>query len=160
MKIDVKYIFAIIGIISVIGIAIADQAVIRDNSASSFPNGITNVPKFKLINTTHDISVTGTQSIVGVGFTPKSVSVYATKSEGNSTSFGMTDGNAYSAVVNGKDNVAGLSIYSNQFIQVYTGTNIFAYAALTSIDSDGMTITWGKIGAPTGTVNMVMLFEG
>lgn len=122
-------------------------------------HGMDGGARFKTITTTHDVSITGTQAITGVGFTPSAIIIYANISGSvGETSWGFSDGTSSYSM--GASNTAGAfhntGSYIIYFIETAAGNE--AYAAVTSMDADGVTLTWSKASTPTGTVVMDILF--
>jgi hypothetical protein len=115
------------------------------------------------INTTHDISVTGTQTISGAGFMPSYVFIRAAVPATNAGS----KGEAYfsglnvlgiNTLIEGRNNVAGLmDIDTHNAIVLFSGNSIFAQATVVPT-ADGITLTWSKNGLPTGTAYIFITF--
>lgn len=105
-------------------------------------------------------TATGTQAITGVGFTPTSCVFLAL--EGNAVgemSTGMDDGttpcNAYDSFnTDGPDYWHYSPSYS---IQDAHDTGDYYQGKVNSFDSDGFTIGWNKISAPSGTLTVIYL---
>ncbi len=111
--------------------------------------------RFKVGSFTHDISVAGTQTITGVGFKPSYVSFVAAVPATKLYSTGMDDGT--NAITIGTDANDG-----NQYIDtpksIYMINNIVtavSQAHITTLGSDGFTITWNIGGTPTGTATII-----
>jgi hypothetical protein len=119
-------------------------------------NGFEYAKGIKVIFTTRDISITGTQSITGAGFKPSWAIALSTVTNTAMLSIGLCDGtNSAIILQNGAgicDGGGGL------FIDIVVNESNYAYANLTSFDSDGATLTWGKTGSPTGIVRMYLLW--
>jgi len=98
-----------------------------------------------------------TQSITGVGFTPSSVDIIG-GIHANSVcgSHGMSDGvNTYS--------FRNTSTTQNQFLSgliAYLSTAAgAAQQATITLTADGCDLAWTKVGAPTGTANLMLRFH-
>lgn len=108
---------------------------------------------------THDSSSTGTQQITGLGFQPKVVLFFATIPAVAAVSIGMDDGTnpicLFSYGTTATANTASLSNVDS--IQLCTSSGKIPYAHITTLGSDGFTLTWGKISTPTGTITVCYL---
>lgn len=114
-------------------------------------NGLEFAVGVKTITFTKDISVAGTQAITGVGFKPYWGIIFARAST-NMFSIGIFAGanNTYTLLQIG----AGLWTYSTGYVShMYVDGSNYARAVLVSYDSDGLTLSWSIVGAPTGTAN-------
>ncbi len=112
---------------------------------------VASIGKYKVGNTTHDISVTGTQDVTGVGFDPLCVEILACVGNAKLASSGFSDGTTqgHIAVQDGAlaDTWIGGASYA---IRLVVDNSNIAYGSVTLI-SDGFRITWTKDAAPTGT---------
>ena len=103
---------------------------------------------------TRDTSIaSGTQAITGVGFQPKHVIIHASIDSTLAVSFGIeASGSHKSTFYNG----TGLW-YSNPnssiLLVITAGTTAYS-GYISSLDTDGFTITWSKTGSMTGTANI------
>lgn len=101
---------------------------------------------------TRSAGTTGTQAITGVGFSPKDLE-FICGNTSNVSSWGFDTGGGASTsysmanVANNMSLVTGDSIYLDQ------GAGNQFYAMVTSLDSDGFTLTWSKSGTPSGTAS-------
>lgn len=119
---------------------------------------------FKMVSATYDLSTaSGTQAVTGVGFKPRAVIALAAKSSGdNAASIGVmagTGAGADNAALLTRDDVTAdtWGIGSNVFIDYVQGASDEAFSTISSMDSDGFTLTWTKVGSPTGTLQMRFL---
>ena len=107
-----------------------------------------------------DISTTGTQSITGVGFKPKVViflmSVSATPMASIGFDFGGSGGGLNLSIANYHSSTANAWAPSQPLTAIY-GSGVHAIAYITTMDSDGFTITKSKNGSPTGTATVMCL---
>lgn len=113
--------------------------------------------KSKVINTTYDLSTaSGTQDITGFGFNPTaadlSFGVSATSSIG--TGFVASDGSQGSTIYPSDAytvirQLAGAIMHSNAAVGVYQ-------LGIVSFITDGIRITWTKLGSPTGTLGITV----
>ena len=104
-------------------------------------------------NFTRDSTVaTGTQAVTGVGFKPSYVQ-FIMASAGGEASIGYDDG--INDEVIGWDNNSQIWIQDipNSISFRQTGSDLYKGKILT-FDLDGFTISWTKIGTPTGTVSV------
>ncbi len=113
--------------------------------------------RFTRVNTTKDISVTGDVAITGLGFAPKSFFHISTIEGGTLWNFGF-------CMAAGKGGMhwsgaAGHNITGNVFDISPAGDAVEAYDSAVTFDADGITVTWTKNGAPTGTVGIHFFFN-
>lgn len=111
--------------------------------------------RFFVGNNTHDVSITGTQAITGVGFQPSMVILFGTTGAKGGYSLGFCDPalNQYCLFNNAQvssDFTMNQSTSKIVWMQV-GGAGTDAEANITSMDSGGFTLTWAKTGNPTGT---------
>jgi hypothetical protein len=109
--------------------------------------------------TTHDVSVTGTQTIAhGLGAIPKRVDidVACLAQAGTCHSFGCYDGtNTYCVFSYGCFTNSVLSVVAaDSHIYIYISSGNDAYASI-AVDSTNITLTWSKDGTPTGSANLL-----
>jgi hypothetical protein len=125
-------------------------------------------PKFG--NTSHDVSVTGSQTIAhGLGKTPSYIRIYATTTLsdsnyiGASVSYGMYDGTntntnySYSATLRvgtSNNGVGGSGIDTTNILNLVPNNGASSTATVT-FDATNITLTWSKSNTPTGTANLV-----
>lgn len=114
--------------------------------------------------TTHDISVTGAQTIVhGLGITPKLVTVkglYNTQPSGTSSiSYGVADAVYSGGAANYSNSNASWTTsagtYSGTAANTFflgSGTTASGETATLSVDATNITLTWSKSGSPTGLI--------
>jgi len=98
----------------------------------------------------------GTQAVTGVGFTPSHVIFFAENGAENA-SWGFDDGTSHISITKQTATVfvagGSFSISSEAGSYVYRGT-------ITTLGSDGFTITWTTSGSPSGIVTcQFMAFE-
>lgn len=110
--------------------------------------------KSKAIHTTYDLTTaTGTQAITGFGFTPTTCTVYAGTSSITSYTAAATSDSTKAAtgyyVTAGVFNEYGNT--TNFIILADATTTNFQIATIQSYDADGLTLSWTKTAAPTGT---------
>lgn len=109
--------------------------------------------RHKVGSFTRDLSTaSGTQAVTGVGFAPKVVKFESGRDGGGGNEYGLDDGTTSNSW--GRTTAASsFDLFSTQSIghgeigASYTGE-------ITSLDSDGFTITWTKTGSPTGTLTV------
>lgn len=105
-------------------------------------------PRFKVGDISHDISLTGTQVVTGIGFKPKHVSLLANINGEAKSSHGFSDGTTHRSMFT--QNGTTWSQGANA-IALWTDGTTFATANVNSLDSDGFSLVWAKTGSPTGT---------
>lgn len=142
----------------------ADLLVAYDDSATvnkkiKISNLLFSATRFKVGNTTRDISTaSGTQAITGVGFQPKAVIFLAVVNATTQASIGVDDGTNYGAVAANAGGVAGnFGPSTTASIVIVTGASDNAVGKITTLGSDGFTLTWTKTGSPTGTASILYL---
>lgn len=106
---------------------------------------------FKIVSFAHDLSLTGTQAITGVGFTPRAV-IFVAGNNDNKFSVGFDTGvNSVCLLSYGNNlytrHIGHSIVYSDQ-----TSTESMGY--ISSLDADGFTVTWSKTGSPTGNLGI------
>lgn len=135
------------------------------NQIKTFINGTVKTeiaaatPKFKIGKFTRDLTTAaGTQTITGVGFTPKSITFYAVVANTPRISNGFDDGtNHYCEVYN----LTTWSYEDARSIElIESSAPIISYAYVSEIGSDGFTLTWVKSGSPSGIAMVFYKAEG
>lgn len=120
--------------------------------------GVNTRLKSKVIVATRDLTAaSGDVSYTGVGFTPTSIICMGNiDGSANTISIGAAD-SAKSASSLEKDSNG--YFYKNDILGRFsTGVgSAFQNAAVKSFDADGFTITWTKVGSPTGTAGLIFL---
>lgn len=109
--------------------------------------------RFKVSSFTRDISLTGTQAITGLGFSPKAVIFFATvESAVGRASWGMDDDAVGTCIVDyGAVTTDTYVVAGSSSISMTIASGVEAYGSISSLDADGFTLTWTKAGSPTGT---------
>lgn len=132
----------------------ADFLLSYDTSASANKKiKLHRATAFKAVSFTRDVSLTGTQAITGVGFTPKAIIFFAVENTSTKFSVAAASGASEAYVLGAYS--AGTFTYSNGVVFTITSLSVTqALASLTSFDTDGFTLTWTKNGSPTGTVDV------
>lgn len=134
-----------------------------DGGAYQLLNPTANIPTFlgKFFNTitTHDVSVTGTQTIVhGLGIIPKLLKITA-------LGIGTNPYQVSIGTYNGTTTATNFSIQSaGNSTNTTDTTNIILFQngggnnaqATGSFDATNITLTWSKTGTPTGTINLLV----
>ncbi len=109
----------------------------------------------------HDISVTGTQAVTGIGFKPKKITVMACFSgvglDGSSHGQAVGVGNA--RVMYSDPSTLNWATTANGLMFLHIDATNYGQADLTSFDDDGFTVTWAKTGTPTGIVRFSFICE-
>ena len=111
----------------------------------------------KVGNFTKDMTeATGTVAYTGVGFKPSAILFFACGPTDNAISIGADDGT----------NKGMVSAYGTLNFTVVTTDSIYLLnaagttlqnARISSFDSDGFTLSWTKVGSPTGTATIIYL---
>jgi hypothetical protein len=120
-------------------------------------SGIVTAGGYSVVTSSHDISITGAQSITGAGFTPRAVICIAVVSTTSLMSAGFSDGTTHACVTDIHAWTAdSWSPTSDLIYLVYAGgVQARATAAFTS---DGCNLTWTKDSTPTGTATLKFIF--
>lgn len=107
-------------------------------------NGVYTPGGFTLIQATRDISLTGNQVITGVGFSPRAVVMQALV--GNTTSYAF--GFATPAIARSAYQYNGIWGNPGTFLlDLVLGVSLESYVSSYSFNSDGITLTWTKVGS-------------
>ena len=127
--------------------SIVDQ---RDLSVS-FASNVVKVGSF-----TRDTSLaTGTQEVTGVGITPIGVIFLSVQTTSAEMSWGFSNGGSDEVVTD--QNTISTDTYSQSstisIFDVESSSNEYQ-GNLTSMDTDGFTISWTRNGTPTGTITV------
>ncbi len=121
-------------------------------TAAQFMTGLV-IPKIKIVSSTYDTSTApGTKAFTGVGFQPRYIILFTSNNNGgNQFSVGAYDGttNAGNGSYNTGGNFTGAATFS--LLAAVDNMN-YVTAVVSSLDSDGFTLTSTKTGSPTGTI--------
>ncbi len=105
----------------------------------------------------------GTQSVTGIGFKPKTILFFANEANTGEASFGfssepVTGGSTANVSVNCRTATSPGTFNSNAAsIFSFQSSSDYYQGSLSSIDNDGFTISWTKTGATTGTLSVAYL---
>lgn len=119
--------------------------------------------RFKVGSFTYDIATaSGTQAITGVGFKPKAVIFLGAISDTVSLTVGVDDGTTVGCAVQNQPAAVGNfhldTTYSVGGLPAGgTGTGTMSQGKITTLGADGFTLTWTKVGSPTGTLTVTYL---
>lgn len=132
--------------------------VISDGSNLNFISGKPTAAH-KLVTTTRDNTVAnGTQAVTGVGFKPRAVILFSSVSGTSAMSVGMSDGSGSQCMFDNYQNAANSYAVDSQYsVTALTGSSVLNQASVSSLDSDGFTLSWTKTGSPTGTTTIYAL---
>ena len=123
-----------------------------------FPDGTTQTTatQYKVGGFTRDLTLAaGTQAVTGVGFAPKAIFFMASVGGvPGRTSWGISDGTTSRVLFDHHPTYANSFNLSTVPIYLTEVNGVDSYGALSSFDSDGFTISWTKIGSPTGTATI------
>jgi len=99
---------------------------------------------------------TGAQAITGAGFAPSAMIIFAVDKVSTFGSFGWGDDAAGEAMI--ESDAGSYTQTSGRLVTVYNSSGGVGFlAVLTSMDADGCTITWTKLGAGLD-VHYIILF--
>lgn len=113
------------------------------------------LPSNKVLFFDRDMTTaTGTQAITGVGFSPSSVIFDWSASSATETGHGFNDGTTRCCrYYHGTD--LTWAARTNSPIMVHeTSSNYQEAVGGVTFDTDGFTISWTKVGSPTGTARI------
>ena len=112
---------------------------------------------------TRDTSASvGTQVVSGIGFTPKSVIFLAVQDGTHEMSMGLDDGTDARVVHNDHPTTADtFALNTTKSIRTIhaSGGNTFN-GKITALASGQFTVTWDKVGSPTGTLTVMYMAFG
>lgn len=93
----------------------------------------------------------GSQAITGVGFIPSSIIFFSVKHASYEASWGFSNDTADKCVFDNNGNTTDTRATGTaQSIWCETDGSNWTGATISSLDSDGFTLTWTKGGSPTG----------
>ena len=105
---------------------------------------------------TRDTTVaSGTQTVTGVGFQPVGTIFHMAQSGASEASWGFDDGTNRKVLLIASN--AATTYRNNGTNSIYDSQNVGStdYKGIVqSFDSDGFTISWTKVGSPTGTITV------
>jgi len=112
---------------------------------------------FFIGSTTRNLTTeSGTQVITGVGFTPKIIDFIYADDVTIKSGQGWDNGTSHKALVWAHGLTANtFAVDPSYSIVVYVDGSNYYKGQVTTLGSDGFTITWEKTGSPTGTLNIV-----
>lgn len=112
----------------------------------------------KIIVAIRDLASAGAPtdvSYTGVGFTPTSIICISNIDGSFTSSWGMCDSSKTSTLI---AQYGANTFTNNALLNIsYITTNDYQTAIVKSFDADGFTLTWNKVGSPTGTVGLKFL---
>jgi len=139
------------------GTGASDAATARNNlGVTTAISAIT--PKAKTGLFTRDISLTGTQTISGLGFTPIAVEFIAVLPSQSLTYMSQGYDDGVSPVVFLSNNATGNGFQSESTRSIFIAVQLAVHqsqAYISSFNSDGFVLTWNKDGTPTGTATII-----
>lgn len=109
---------------------------------------------------TRDISTaSGTQAITGVGFKPRVIHVICSLFAGeNQISYGWMQSSSVAGIVESIGNqYFDQSTTIGIIARTVAASGDYSHATLSSMDSDGFTLSWTKVGSPSGTATIRFL---
>lgn len=103
---------------------------------------------------TRDLSLaSGTQAVTGVGFTPQSARFIFAVNTDVRHGMGFSVGTAHRCITVTTGPVAGVTASNSIYVTDASGSN-YVVGYVSSWDASGFTITWTKVGSPTGTLTI------
>lgn len=135
--------------------------VLKTNGAAANPSWVnqsSSALSVKGGTFTRDMSdATASVGYTGVGFIPKAILFFAGKnnSAGNMTSVGAASAAASGLITNTSGGGGGLgswSEYTSNVVYLLESSGVSQVGSLSSMDADGFTISWVKLGSPAATV--------
>jgi len=110
---------------------------------------------------TRDISLTGDQAITTAGFKPsRATFIYGVAASGSKyAGFGVMTAAAQGSINNNYGGTGGTFLADTGAAINVQGSGVASKAVYKSMDTDGCTITWSKTGSPTGTIDIICIFD-
>lgn len=105
----------------------------------------------------------GTQAVTGVGFKPRAIIFFACQDGSGEASFGFSDINltgtsGENGVVNSRTATSPGTFFSNAAsIYAFESAGNTYSGSIDTLDDDGFTITWTRVGTPSGTLEVTYL---
>ncbi len=121
---------------------------------------VLNEVRFKVGSFTRDTATaTGTQAVTGVGFKPSSVIFSANIGTTAAASWsGFDDGTIHTTMADYSFGSADTyNVYTDRSIELIIAAGKEYSGLISSMDSDGFTITWTKTSTPTGTATIIYM---
>jgi len=114
---------------------------------------------FKMGSFQRDLTTaSGTQSITDTGFQPRLVFFLAGVTTTSAMSIGIDDGtNSFRIFDRNPDGANTYGTASGTSIVLMTATSAYQTGVITSLNSNGFTVSWSKVGSPTGTADIFYL---
>jgi len=114
----------------------------------------------KLITSTRDFTAaSGDVAYTGVGFTPKVIVAWVAQDNQVRASLGLWETSHATGTAIGQDGT-NWQVETALLIHATQGAGTNQNAILKTADADGFTLTWTKVGSPTGTVSLIFLCLG
>ena len=136
-----------LGYVSGVTSAIQTQLNAKGTGDVSYAN-----TRFYLGSLSRDTSAASDSvAYTGVGFAPKAVLFFGAVAGTTKVSWGMSNASTDQAIARVGSNY---DTYSSQAIVSFDSAGNETNGQLTSLDSDGFTISWTKTGAPSGTMTV------
>lgn len=124
---------------------------------ASIPLSAVNISNVKVYigSFSRDLTLaSGTQTITGVGFMPTYVEFYMAVGGTTQMSWGFDDGTtAKNTIITSAGASSADGGNSIDMLQPDSATS--QVAKITSMDTDGFTLTWTKTGSPVGSVDVI-----
>lgn len=98
-------------------------------------------------------TASGTQAVTGVGFKPTHVRFTMGEHGATTRSWGLDDATNFEVIAFQAD-TSNMSISSTRSIYSIESGSVHYSGKITTLGSDGFTITWTKTGSPTGTITI------
>lgn len=107
------------------------------------------------------VLASGTQTVTGIGFKPVAIFWMANHGSSGQHSWGFDDASAPRVLCDSHQLTADTYVY-NQTISIYNqgGGGSYYVGKINSFDSDGFTVGWTKIGAPTRLLDISYIAFG
>ena len=123
-------------------------------AANLLPFGTNNT---KIIQFTRNVSLTSTQTVTGVGFTPSLVMFFTTINAVNTIATGFDNGSTFFQIHFAPTAATWANSSPSASIIAAVTDTAYTYANISSFNSDGFVLTWTKVGSPTGTATILAL---
>ena len=113
---------------------------------------------FSMGQSTHDISVVGTQSLTGCPFKPTGVVIFGSFTGGLKPQFFVGIGNGTFQKCMSADQNGMMTFSSDLVIAWDTYPSVNAYVTSYTFTNDGVDLTWSKNLSPSGTIEFAYIF--
>lgn len=137
----------------------SDTRISSQKAIKTYVDGKSGVLQSKIVTATRDLTAaSGSVAYTGVGFQPSCIIALSFVNATATFGVGVSDSTKASNAMSyyGSNLVTAGSVLINAFLADSSASN-HQTASVSTYDSDGFTLSWSKIGSPTGTANVYFL---